>query len=372
MKVLLIEPIKHDYIPLAFAKLNGFHKAKNDEVKFIIGEQYFEVKDYNPDIIYITTLFIWEKDLCFRIIDYYSKLFPNAKIKVGGINATLLYNKYIEKYKNVRNIEIVKGMVNYLEEQKPDFSLFNVNYSLVYSTKGCINKCPYCAVWQLEPNFIEIKNWYDYIDTTKSKIVFMDNNFLCASKKHITEVLKKCEELKIPIDFNQALDCKYFTDEIGKLFQNVEIHPLRFSFDSKRHEPDIANAIQVALKYKKNDICIFILYNFNELPEEIWERIEIIISAIEVIKPKTNNVYLFPMKFQPLFDTKKGEYIGKHWSKEKIHNFRMEILNKYFSNGVVRFDNREHFYRTFGKSKEEFLNLIKEKPPKEKPLSNFF
>ena len=78
--ILLVEPIKHTYIPLAFTKISAIHKKAGDNIKFIIGNQYFNILSYNPEIIYITTLFLWEKNKCLDTIKHYSKLFPKSII----------------------------------------------------------------------------------------------------------------------------------------------------------------------------------------------------------------------------------------------------------------------------------------------------
>ncbi len=382
-KVLLIEPnYKTFFLPLGLAKISGYHKSLGDEVRFQKGSIMLLEQDYYPDIIYITSLFTWYikevQQSCYEAVTKY----PNAKIKLGGISVSLLPSSF-KKWE--KNIEITIGSIKEFDESTPDFDLFKVDYLVAYTTKGCVNRCPYCMVHKLEPEFLEIKNWDTILKNIPredlnlpkekrkyKKIYFWDNNFLCSSIEHIKSVVEKIKPYKIEVDFNQGLDAERFDEERAKLLSTLKIHPLRFAYDNPRVEGHIQKAITLAIKYGIKDIAIYMLYNFYDKPEDIWHRLS------EMAK-FGNKVMVFLMKYQPLDTKNKSVYIGKFWDETRLKNI-LKIRNDEFINGILRFNNYYHFTKMFGTDESKFLELLNQKELdkttketiKNKSLNNYF
>lgn len=345
MKILMVEPsYKSEYVPLVFMRFSTYHKNKGDEVRYQKGVNWF--LDFKPDIIYITSLFTWEIQIVIDTINSYKKLFPNAEIKVGGIGASLKQELVYEK----TGIKPHYGTYEEIENIKPDYSLFpDINYSIGYTTKGCIRKCPWCMVHRLEPKFIEINNWLDFIDLSKEQIIFFDNNFTASSKEHQFNVLDTCRKINKPIDFNQSIDCRLFTDYLAELFSKTKINPIRFSMDTIGTKEPCLKAIEKSQAFNMKSITIDMLYNHMDTPEHFWIRTH------EMVKV---NVDVFPMKYQPLDTIKKGEYIGKFWNQNMLKNIRV-ITGSIFVGGVIGAGvTLEKFYETFGKDEKEFIELI--------------
>lgn len=345
INVLFVEPnYKSYYVPLVFMKFSTFHKTKGDTVKYQKGINWF--LQFKPDLIYITSLFTWEITIVIATIKAYQKIFPKAEIKVGGVSASLCAEQVFEE----TGIKTHFGIVKEVENLKPDYSLFpDIQYSIANTTKGCVRKCPWCMVHKLEPEFFEIKNWFEYIDLSKKKIVFFDNNFTASSEKFQIEVLEICRKLNKEIDFNQAIDCRLFTENLSKAFGKVKIHPLRFSMDMIGTKDACINAIELAQKYGTTDIRIYMLYNHLDKPEHFWTR------TFEMVK---RSVDIFPMKFQDLNAKEKGEYIGKNWSETMIKNVRT-ITSTIFVGGIIGCGvTLDKFYETFGKNEQEFVEIF--------------
>ena len=77
------------------------------------------------------------------------------------------------------------------------------------------------------------------------------------------------------IDFNQAIDCRLFTDEIADLIQGLPITPLRFAFDGLHEDGFFQRAIEKVAKRGFWQIVNYVLYNFNDTPEDFYYRIRI-------------------------------------------------------------------------------------------------
>ena len=170
--ILLIEPAyKCKQPPLGLMKISFFHKnILHDYVRFTKGKLPDALSEAKWDRVYVTTLFTFEWKVTIEAIEYAKTLVDsNDKIVVGGIAATLLPDQIFEE----TGIRPVCGVLNEagklglpgdecIDQITPDYSMledvdyvypFNDAYFLS-ATKGCGNKCGFCAVQTLEPTFI--------------------------------------------------------------------------------------------------------------------------------------------------------------------------------------------------------------------------
>lgn len=354
-KILLLEPYyKRDLPPLSFMKLSSKHKREGDEVMYHRGDITF--LNFEPDIVYITSLFTWDYNIVKQTLIMAIKKYNKAEIMIGGGCAGLMQDKLRKDVEGEYKIHF--GVDLSFEFESPDYDLFNMDYVIGFTSRGCVNKCGWCCVPKLEPNFIESNDWESCIkkrfherpDKVK-KIILMDNNFLASSLEHIKKVTTRLKAYNRPVDFNQALDIQLFKGEKAKCFKGLKMQPFRLAWDSKRVKNVVIDGLKLAMEYGQKDFAVLMLYNFDDKPQEIYDRIR---TLAEI----GSNVMVFLMKYQPLDTMKKGDYIGTHWCKELIQNFG-RLRSKDFVNGILRFNNIEHFESIFGKSGEEFLDKLK-------------
>ena len=177
-KVLLVEPQKSKkyhtaYPPLGLLKLSTYHKQRGDEVKLVNG---LSEDGFNPNLIYITSLFTYAWEPVHEVIKFYRKRYKKARIIVGGIYASLCGDHLRETFKN--DIEIYRGLFRQAEDLLPDYFLVpDWKTSIVFSSRGCIRKCPFCSVPKIEPKFEAKKSIRHLIYPGHKKIIFWDNNF---------------------------------------------------------------------------------------------------------------------------------------------------------------------------------------------------
>jgi hypothetical protein len=353
MKILLVEGKRNKVIghqkrfaPLGLQKIAAHHLRKGDEVEFVTG--YERPKMLHPDQIYITTLFTYEYDMALKTILLYKKHFGADKIRVGGIFATLLP----ELIESQTGIKPHIGLLHEVENEIPNYSLFeNRGYRyLTFTSRGCIRKCKFCMVRKHEPEFFDKPNWWLGLPAKAEKIYFGDNNFIAKDKELLIRDAEIIRGLNIPVDFNQALDSRLFSEEVTKILSGIKFEPLRFSYDGEHEKEPIINAISNAKKYNlSKNICVFVLYNFMDTPEEIYDRLEILMEL---------NAAAFPMKFTPIDDVKKN-HIGKHWTDKKLKNFMLMLQSLGSGQGVMRIAaSTDRFKRHFGENRNEFKNLL--------------
>lgn len=164
----------------------------------------------------------------------------------------------------------------------------------------------------------------------------------------------KAKPRKRYIDFNQGLDARLVTDEKMKKLAETNIRPLRIAFDHYEQKDIYCRAIRCAAKYGIKDLSNYILYNFEDKPEDLYYRLKI---NVELCKELNVRIYSFPMKYHPISDPEyynNRNYIGKHWNKKFIRTIQA-ILNS--TKGKVGC-NIDFFEEAFGKDIDEYQKLL--------------
>lgn len=354
MKVLLVEPnYASKYPPFGLLKISTWLKSGGHEVQFAKGRQ--KNNNFNPDEIYITTLFTFWYKISINTILYYKKNFPKAKIKVGGIFASLMPD-YIERH---TGISPHFGLIKEVEDCKPDYSIMQSDVSIAFTSRGCIRKCSFCIVPKIEGDLTDIPNWDKRIDTTKSKITFWDNNFFAKGKDIIKRDADKIRELMkkgiVEVDFNQGLDARLFDEEMAQILEGLPIKPIRFAFDNMSEDGYVQRALELATKYKFNrnkkwcgsagtDVSVYVLFNYKDKPEDFYYRIR------EIIKYGGQS---FPMRYSPHQDLDRG-YVGKYWTLSQSRG--VTALSGSF--GQISCTSKAEFEFFYGKNAKEFIKII--------------
>ena len=108
--VLLVEPDYYTkYPPLGLLKLSTYHKNMGDTIEFIHGISGNVVRE--PDLVYIKSLFTWSWEPVWKAIQYYSSLFPNSELWLGGLYASLMPEHAV--LSGIKKDKIFKGLFIY-------------------------------------------------------------------------------------------------------------------------------------------------------------------------------------------------------------------------------------------------------------------
>jgi len=175
--------------------------------------KYFDEPPY--DFVGITTLFTFHWAVTIDTINFAKQICKNKdRVMVGGIAATLV-DKEIEKETGIvpfRGQLSVAGTIDrgdpmIIDELPLDYSILHeVDYKypasdayFAYMTRGCCNKCTFCAVPKLEPEFKEYIALKDSIKTIsesfgeQKNLLLLDNNVLASSCfNKIIDEIKEC------------------------------------------------------------------------------------------------------------------------------------------------------------------------------------
>lgn len=171
-------------------------------------KDYYHKKRYidEPrwDIVCVTTLFTFYWEITIKTIEFAKLLVKDKKnLMVGGVMATILADEIerdtgIKPYRGTLSKPGIldEGNKDIIDELPLDYSILDeIDYKYPdnnayygYTTRGCINKCAFCAVPTLEPEYKEYLPLMHKIKETAAiygdqrNLLLMDNNILASPR----------------------------------------------------------------------------------------------------------------------------------------------------------------------------------------------
>ena len=452
-------------------------------IDFQIEKEIYDAKDYywkglwekEPewDRVGVTTLFTFYWDKTIEAIEFAKKLVKDkSNIMIGGVLASiqpreieqetgikpfvgLLNSPGVLDKNDKQIIDELELDYSILDEIDYDYPMSNAYYR--YTTRGCVRKCPFCAVSILEPVYLSYIPLKDRIEKVIEKygpqkdLLLMDNNVLasedfpqiikeirlCGFKKgatfkapnllelsinnlkkgindrayvrkawkiiqvfyqtlksdefnyvyHVIEKYHLIHEMNATkenillaykeikglydshfkpgrgtlryVDFNQGLDARLFTEEKAKLLSTIAIKPLRIAFDDIKTKKGYEDAIRMCAKYGLKDFSNYLLYNYQDYPDDLYKRLKININLCEKLEIR---IYSFPMKYHPIRKTidmdedysHNRDYIGKYWNRKYIRAVQA-ILNS--TKGKIG-KGKSFFKKAFGNNLKGYHYLL--------------
>lgn len=168
MRILLVEPEYYtQYPPLGLLKLSTFYKNAAHEVRFIRGRRI--ILDFYPDEVDVTSLFTWAWKPVWECVQFYKALFPKAKVRLGGIYASLM-----PEHAHLSGAdEVMIGTDSRLDSVMPDYDLMPRKWksNILFTSRGCIRSCSFCAVPAIEPKKTTRGTLRDLIDPRFNRLI---------------------------------------------------------------------------------------------------------------------------------------------------------------------------------------------------------
>jgi hypothetical protein len=241
-------------------------------------------------------------------------------------------------------------LIDEIEHIKPDYSLYpEIDYSLGFSSRGCLRKCGWCVVPKKEGMVHAHAEIYEFLDRQFENIVLMDNNLLASSnwKKTLEDIIKE----KLKADFNQALDIRLVNEENARLLKQVRyMKQLRFSLDTIKYEEKFLKSIDILKKAEipMRSILVYCLCGWDEG----WKAD---IHRLKLVSDLLCDPYV--MIYQDLTTGEQKRYAWedcpqeiKDWLKE---HFRMTQPDSVLGTVMVMFNGF-----LFREVKNEFLKFV--------------
>lgn len=185
-------------------------------------------------------------------------------------------------------------------------ALWRHNSNATFTSRGCVRRCPFCAVPKIEGPLVELDNW-------EPKPIVCDNNLLACSRRHFDQVVDSLKGLE-GVDFNQGLDARLLTQYHAGRLAELDLARVRLAWDNTKYGNSFMQAFERLRKAKipKSLISVYVLIGFQDTPEDAWFRLRTI---------KNMGITPFPMRYQPLDVLKKNQYVGPNWTNEELTRY---------------------------------------------------
>lgn len=336
MKILIYSP---DDVPnVALMKLSRYHKERGD----IVYPLNAILWNNEADKIYVSSIFTNNAKK--------TPAFPKEKTEYGGVGFD-----FVELPDGTLKRVNFSKLPEEIEHLKPDYELYGLNYSMGFTSRGCIRKCPWCVVPELEGKIRPTNDIYEFYEPFPSKkIRILDNNPLALPDhfcKIASQILK--EDLYVIFD---GLDARVLNDDTAKALSKLKTigSGFKFALDDYKYIEQVERGIELILKYNFLDrVLIYILLDFGETIEQELERISVMLkynvsmypmfynnkwAEIDKLLKHAPDITILPVRTDSAMIRKLNRYLAyklglydKHLKKidmEKLHKIQQEIYIK--------------------------------------------
>lgn len=254
-KVLLVDADSKKGFPnLALMKVSAWYKNEGWEVDLIKGLPLAPPL-HLYDKSYISVVFFQNRD---RALEY-GLMLPNCEIGGSGH-------------------DLKKTLPDEIEHIMPDYSLYDLNFSMGFTSRGCIRNCGFCIVPKKEGRIRNHAPITEFL--AHDKLMLLDNNFLASPrcKNNLDFLIIN----KIKVNFNQGLDIRLIDEELAALLAstkyyswNFKIRALYFAFDDMRYEKEVWCGIDHLERagIKLSHLMFYVLIGYNTTEKEDLHRI---------------------------------------------------------------------------------------------------
>ena len=303
----MVEPDYYStFPPLGLLKIAAYHRDIGDNVLPLVKGQ--KVPKEDPDLIYVTSLFTYSWREVHKAVHFYKDYFPNTKVWLGGVYASIM-----PEHAATSGADYVhKGIFEKAESYSPAYDMLEKpwNGSIIFSSRGCIRNCRFCAVPKIEGKSSRLEDSIKkFVSDEHTRIIFFDNNILGA--RNWRNIFDELIEIGKKVDFNQGLDARLITSESAEKIVQLKMDKIRIAYDSK----SMGKLIERGVKHLKNagisprKIFAYTLFNFTDTPKDFFERVRQLLNW---------GVVSYPMNFQPVYSLDKNKYISPNWSSAEL------------------------------------------------------
>lgn len=269
--------------------------------KYFYNKDYFKKENRKYDRVGITTLFTFYFDITIDTINFAKKLCKDERdVMVGGVMASILPNE-VEKATGIRPFQGTLSQPGILDNNDVIIDTLPLDYSileeieyeypanngyLAYMTRGCINKCAFCAVPKLEP---EYKNYLPISEQVKESekrfgakrdLLLLDNNVLasCQYNRIIDEI----------VEAGFGKDSKYIPPNLYE----IAIQNIKDNFNVKAYIKSIVRQYKKLIeKYGDEIQDIYNLLDSKYLFNYYTAKVETIFEVHDTVKPWFEKFY---------------------------------------------------------------------------------
>lgn len=263
------------------------------------------------DTAFVSVPFTWDLPQAFSRCVFLRE--QGYKVRAGGPAVSLMPDYLADVAK-------IGGQVEALKHHNPNAT---------FTSRGCPNRCAFCAVPIIEGDLYEMKSW-------ERKPIICDNNLLACSQAHVDKVLDSLKGIK-NVDFNQGLDARHLSDYHAGRLAELDLKFVRLAWDHSSLESQVMLAIQNLRDagIPRNKIRVYVLFGYQDTPEDALYRLQTL---------KDIGVWPNAQRYQPLNALEKNKYVNETvgWTDRELRRYA-RYWNKLHWLAGVPFDEYERW-----------------------------
>ena len=299
----IIGKSKHRFPNLCCMKISAYHKNKGDTVALLLS--YDKVRDF--DKVYISKVFtkteVPDAVLTLPNVTYggtgffYDKAPPLPDVIEHTMPDYHLYDEWVRE-------KINNGV------KRSEFTYY-LDYSIGYLTRKCFRGCEFCVNRNYK-GVEEASPLSEFMDTTRPKLCFLDDNFFGYPKWQ--ELIQPVIDSGKRFQFKQGLDERLLTEnkviEISKWKYDGEVI---FAFDNIEDKNLIMSKLELIRKTVpqwKRELKFYVFCGWdknNVYDDAFWEKdIADLFERITILRAYGAKPYV--MRFEKVYESKYSSF----------------------------------------------------------------
>lgn len=202
-----------------------------------------------------------------------------------------------------------------VENMRPDYSLYPIDYSLGYTYRPCFRKCEFCKVPKMNHPDHDHHSIWEFHDSQFAKICLLNNNTFF--DKQWRETFAEIWDAKLTVIDENGYDLRLMDDEKAHYLKKTkwggQIH---YAWDNMKDEKAILNGLSIAPKG-----TVYVLIGYDTTEEQDFYRLQKIVDA-------GHDAYVMPFngtkkekalkRFMDSFMWRKYPTLEKAWSEYAV------------------------------------------------------
>lgn len=260
-RILLVDADSHNgFANRVIMNLSAYHKSLGDSINFIKGIPTTAPLE-QPDKVYISCIFFQNAD---QVKDYAAQF--SCPVTLGG-----------------SGVDLHLELPDEIEHIMPDYSLYDLDYSLGFTSRGCIRNCGFCVVPEKEGPIRDHAPISEFLHPDHKKVVLLDNNFQASPRWR--ENIDFLLEHDLKVNFNQGLDIRLVNEEFAQALAETHYYNwtfkhrgLHFAFDSMHNEKAVLRSIKIlkTAGIPPSHLMFYVLVGYDTTFEQDMYRVNVL------------------------------------------------------------------------------------------------
>lgn len=163
-----------------------------------------------------------------------------------------------------------------VENIKPDYNLYNLDYSLGYTFRPCYRGCSFCKVSKMNHPDTNHHSIWEFHNLRFKKICLLNNNTFM--DKQWKETFEEIWDADLSVIDENGYDLRLLDDEKCEMLKKTKfVGKLHFAWDRMKDETKILKGLELLRKWKTRG-SIYVLIGYDTTEKEDLYRCQKIID----------------------------------------------------------------------------------------------